>query len=63
MGDQTANDLEQERLALGSLKPQGQRISVNRSGPALIGPAGHFRQDMPLKQNGGPSFSILQVSI
>lgn len=59
---QVVNSLGQERLPLGSLKAQGQRVSVNRSGPALVGPAGRCQQEVAPKLNNGPAFSILQVS-
>lgn len=61
--DQEVNNTEQGRVALGTLKSQGQRIPVNRNGQALIGPAGRFHQDFASKENGGPAFSILKVSL
>ncbi|XP_063883652.1 uncharacterized protein LOC135112755 [Scylla paramamosain] len=59
MGDQEINSSEQERVALSALKSQGHRVGVNRSGPALAGPAGRCFQDLPSKTNG-PAFSIFK---
>lgn len=61
MEDQENNSSEQQRVALCALKPQGHRVGVNRSGPALAGPAGRCVQDLPSKMNG-PAFSIFKVS-
>ncbi|XP_045132225.1 uncharacterized protein LOC123516686 [Portunus trituberculatus] len=59
IGDQEINSSEQQRVALSALKSQGHRVGVNRSGPALAGPAGRCVQDLPSKING-PAFSIFK---
>ncbi|KAG0709968.1 Mitotic checkpoint serine/threonine-protein kinase BUB1 [Chionoecetes opilio] len=63
IGDQEVSNLEQDRVALGSLKSQGHRIAVNRSGSALSGPAGRCPQDVTSKTEAGLAFSIFKVRI
>ncbi|XP_069178284.1 LOW QUALITY PROTEIN: mitotic checkpoint serine/threonine-protein kinase BUB1 [Procambarus clarkii] len=55
---------EPHRAVLTSLKPQGRnnRVGYERVGSSVLGPAGRISQDQPIKNAGGPAFSIFQDS-
>lgn len=64
LSDQESIDSEPQRVALTSLKLQGQknRVAHERVGSSAIGSAGRVHQNLSKKNVDGPVFQIFQVS-